>query len=538
MASDEPAGLTSDAEANSRERLGASAMSDSQGRRDAPAAVVPGTKERQPGARFGLFLCDFCETAAIENALAKIPEEIAARFEEIVVMLDAPEKSRSIEAEISDEVRLPNLRFHQPPRVTGYGATRKGAFEYARLRCFDSIIVLPAGTREGAQRLPLLLEHAQAEPEELIIAVDGRAIEESLLSRVAKRFSTFAQNRILGLQLEGYRSGLRLYPVEALVRIPYPLNTNDIRFDSELLLQMRALGVTIHEIPAMDFEGNEHEPARAPASGLELGPGVRRDLLDCVTALMYRLHQAHVTRDGRYLVDHDVHYTLKQSETGSHMQVVSAIAENSQVLDLGCSTGLLARLLQAKNVEVTGVDAEPRRHLAKELGEYYQRDLELPLELPYERIFDYVVCADVIEHLKNRQQLLRGARRYLKPDGRLIISTPNIAIWFYRLSLLVGRFEYGPRGVLDETHVHLYTGSSFRREVENAGFDVVRTRVTALPFEVVFESTGRSRFVRSLASAYHLLARIWPSMFAYQYVLEARITTLDDEATRESSPRP
>jgi hypothetical protein len=71
--------------------------------------------------------------------------------------------------------------------------------------------------------------------------------------------------------------------------------------------------------------------------------------------------------------------------------------------------------------------------------------------------------------------------------------------------------------------------------VENAGFDVLRQRVTALPFEVVFESTGRSRFVRGLAIAYHWLARLWPSMFAYQYVLEARITTLDEEAIVESS---
>ena len=95
-------------------------------------------------------------------------------------------------------------------------------------------------------------------------------------------------------------------------------------------------------------------------------------------------------------------------------------------------------------------------------------------------------------------------------------------------------FEYGPRGVLDEAHVHLYTGSTFRREIENAGFHVVRRRVTALPFEVVFESTGRSRFVRRLAFAYHLLARLWPSMFAYQFVLEARITTLDEESTSGS----
>jgi hypothetical protein len=141
------------------------------------------------------------------------------------------------------------------------------------------------------------------------------------------------------------------------------------------------------------------------------------------------------------------------------------------------------------------------------------------------------VVADVIEHLRQRTQLMRSARRFLKEDGRLIISTPNVALWFYRLSLLAGRFEYGPRGVLDETHVRLYTGASFRREVERAGFQVIRQRVTALPFEVVFQSTGRSRLVRTIAEAYHLLARAWPSLFAYQFILEAEIITLDQEAT-------
>jgi 2-polyprenyl-3-methyl-5-hydroxy-6-metoxy-1,4-benzoquinol methylase len=291
---------------------------------------------------------------------------------------------------------------------------------------------------------------------------------------------------------------------------------------------MRALGVAIHEEPLIDGTAGDG------SGNDDLGHSVSA----CTTAIGYRLHQFHVTRNGRYLVDHDVHYTLKSSKTGSHVQIVDAIEPGSRVLDLGCSYGLMARPLLAKNVRMTGVDAAAGDHLAKELEHYHQRDLELPLELPYGRIFEYVVCADVIEHLKNRNQLLRSVRRYLKSDGRLIISTPNVALWFYRLSLLVGRFEYGPRGVLDETHVHLYTGSTFRREVEKAGFQILRQRVTALPFEVVFESTGRSRLIRSLAFTYHLLARMWPSMFAYQYILEAQIVTLDEEATLEIGDAP
>jgi len=200
------------------------------------------------------------------------------------------------------------------------------------------------------------------------------------------------------------------------------------------------------------------------------------------------------------------------------------------VLDLGCSQGLLARPLAEKGVRVVGVDAGRAQGMAHELERYHRRDLEQPLDLPEERVFDYVVIADVLEHLRNRQQLLRGARRYLREDGRLVASTPNIALWFYRLSLLVGRFEYGPRGVLDRTHVHLYTHATFAREVERAGYRIVRERVTALPFEVVFESTGRSRAVRALARSYHALARWWPKLFAYQFILEAEITTLDGEA--------
>ena len=52
-----------------------------------------------------------------------------------------------------------------------------------------------------------------------------------------------------------------------------------------------------------------------------------------------------------------------------------------------------------------------------------------------------------------------------------------------------------------------------------------------MPFEVVFQSTGRSVWVQRIAGVYHLMARAWPEMFAYQFILEAEIETLDDEAT-------
>jgi 2-polyprenyl-3-methyl-5-hydroxy-6-metoxy-1,4-benzoquinol methylase len=472
--------------------------------------------------RFGLFLCDCSDADAIRKTLSRISPELDDWFEEVVVMLDRPSDSALATTAGLQPARGLDLRFHRPPRDSGFGAVRKAAFEYALRKGFDHVIVMRGDASQPPEKLPQLIAAALSDSARFVTATPGSTSvspgSHSSSRRLSHRLSTFIQNRILGLQLHDYRMSFRLYPCEALARIPFQLNADDELFDTEIILQMRALGIPIREVP-LD-EGIDDERARAA-----------EDLRACLAAIGYRLHQMHVTRDGRYLVDHDIHYTLKRSSTGSHVQIVAAIDPDSTVLDLGCSNGLLARPLLEKNVRVTGVDAGPGERLSKELADYYQRDLELPLELPYEREFDYVVCADVIEHLQNRAQLLRGARRYLKTDGRLIISTPNIALWFYRLSLLVGRFEYGPRGVLDRTHVHLYTGSTFRREIEMAGFTILRQRATSLPFEVVFESTGRSRLIRGLESGYHLMARLWPALFAYQHILEAQITTLDEEST-------
>jgi 2-polyprenyl-3-methyl-5-hydroxy-6-metoxy-1,4-benzoquinol methylase len=441
-------------------------------------------------------------------------------LEEIVVVQEPGSTTDWPPAEQLAPDRREVILLHRSPRDTGFGGVRKAAFEYALRRGFDFAIVMRDGLHPP-QLLPGLVHPVLVDPRRVVVA--SRVVRRGEPFRaVAHVLATGFLNRILGLRQHDYHSDFRLYPLAALRQIPFQLNADDRAFDMQLVIQCRALGVPIEEASAPPA-WREYPTARF---------GLTHVMRACGTALDYRLHQLHATRRGRYFVDHGVQYALKFSRTGSHMQIVDAIRPGSRVLDLGCSQGLLARPLREKNVRVTGVDARSPEGLADELDEYFQRNLEEPVELPTGRVFDHVLVADVIEHVRNPTQLLRSVRRFLKPEGSLIISTPNIAVWFYRLSLLVGRFEYGPRGVLDETHVHLYTRATFRRQVEKAGFQVLRERVTSLPFEVVFESTGRSRLIRAIASLYHLLARLWPGMFAYQFILEGAITTLDEEATK------
>ena len=484
----------------------------------------------EDGAPNGTVLCLFdCDRPElVSRAIECVSSAVAARLSEVLVVHE-----RSVAWPAADEWALAKssavpIKFHRNPRDYDYGDARKAAFEYVLAQEFEHVVCVRAGERHPVELLGDLLEAKDAYPKDLIIASrprsavpgEGDSRPGSATTR-DRRIGTRLHERILKLGMTDYQSSLRIYPTAALRSLPFQLNADDRTFETELLIQCRGLGVGIREVP-LARAWNEWDDAGTRRHG------IRRSAL---AAFGYRLHQLHVTRRGQYMIDHGIQYTLKHSSTGSHMQIVNAIASDARVLDLGCSQGLLARPLLEKSVRVTGVDVRPPGNLATELSEYFQRDLEEPCELPVGRVFDYVVVADVIEHVKNRTQLIRSARRYLKEGGRLIISTGNIALWFYRLSLLAGRFEYGPRGILDRTHVHLYTRDTFRREVERAGFHVLDEKVTSLPFEVVFESTGRSVWVQRLTGFYHWMARVWPEMFAYQFILEAEIGTLDHEAT-------
>ena len=80
--------------------------------------------------------------------------------------------------------------------------------------------------------------------------------------------------------------------------------------------------------------------------------------------------------------------------------------------------------------------------------------------------FNVIIFADTLEHLRNPDKILKRTKKYLKKDGSLIISLPNIANLRIRLSLLFGRFEYKSTGILDETHLRFYTLKSAQELIQ------------------------------------------------------------------------
>jgi ubiquinone/menaquinone biosynthesis C-methylase UbiE len=129
------------------------------------------------------------------------------------------------------------------------------------------------------------------------------------------------------------------------------------------------------------------------------------------------------------------------SETGEirlehyHRYVVAQqVAQDKIVLDLACGEGYGAALLSTVAQEVVGVDLDPEAidHARATYGHLERLRFECcdgtRTRLP-DASFDVVVSFETIEHVAEQEALLNEIRRVLKPEGILIISSPNRPIY-------------------------------------------------------------------------------------------------------------
>jgi O-antigen biosynthesis protein len=153
----------------------------------------------------------------------------------------------------------------------------------------------------------------------------------------------------------------------------------------------------------------------------------------------------------------------------------------NRILDLGCGGGALGRNLiaEGKAAEVVGVElfAAAAQAASAHYTRIYVGDIEA-MELPDEGGFDYVICGDILEHLKEPAAVVTKVHGWLKDDGRFICSVPNVRHWRVLYDLAVsGAWDYTDSGVLDKTHLRFFTRESCCRMLNEAGFTVVSSQM-------------------------------------------------------------
>jgi 2-polyprenyl-3-methyl-5-hydroxy-6-metoxy-1,4-benzoquinol methylase len=179
------------------------------------------------------------------------------------------------------------------------------------------------------------------------------------------------------------------------------------------------------------------------------------------------------------------YYTYHSKNTFStHSNILDLIGKNKTVLDVGCNKGYIGEHSDKSNTFYGLEYDDVALKIAKDIyTDAQQYDLNNLKKVGFNvQKFDVIIFADVLEHVLYPDQVLEYFKEYLADDGYIIISLPNIANWKVRLDLLFGKFDYTETGIMDRTHLHLYTFKSAQQLATNQGFNIVEVRAGATFF--------------------------------------------------------
>lgn len=295
----------------------------------------------------------------------------------------------------------------------------------------------------------------------------------------------------------------------------------------DFCLQLLDQGMTVVQDESVSID---HYPATVAL------PGYREHRLNYAAAqqeFLDRWNLDRVIQDGVAILerlptaarDAAVKPTSYFEHTRSDVQELVPVTAK-RILDIGCGAGRFGAALKARQtVHVTGIELNTQAAAAarSRLDDVRSANLETDeLDFP-DGQFDSVICADILEHLRRPEVVLKMIRRWLMADGTLVISVPNVRNHTVVQSLLAGNWTYESAGLLDADHVRFFTRRELEKLLFRAGFEVENLRMVPGEGFSAWVDQGRPREISlgglSIRAASEGDAA---EFFAYQYLAACR----------------
>lgn len=177
--------------------------------------------------------------------------------------------------------------------------------------------------------------------------------------------------------------------------------------------------------------------------------------------------------------------------------------DSSKLIEIGCSTGALAREYKKDNTACFYTGLEVDREYAKLAERYCDEVIHRDIETCTEDFFlsrldtDCWIFGDTLEHLKDPWLILSRIRKVIPDTGTVVACIPNAQHWSIQAKLNSGDFVYAESGLLDRTHLRWFTRKTIIEMFAAAGFEISHG------ISRIFEEPGRDRAleaIRSMAS--------------------------------------
>ena len=210
------------------------------------------------------------------------------------------------------------------------------------------------------------------------------------------------------------------------------------------------------------------------------------------------------------------------ADQSNPLNQISRIIDAGEVLDIGCGSGILGRLLAGKpGVVVDGIDPamSPDAPGLQGYRQFFSHRIEDLFDGRGIERYDWFVMADVIEHFSYPDEVLAELVTRAKPGARFLLSTPNVAHLSVRLNLLRGRFDYVDSGILESTHLRFFTLTTLQKVLRSAGLHVERVLLlNRVPSSNELIEFGWLRSLLALVAAGKDEA-----LYTYQFLAVARV---------------
>ena len=471
--------------------------------------------------KIGVLIVAYNAESTLANVLDRIPKDFAPQISAVLVCDDASH-DQTHDAALEYQRSTTHLPLHilRHPINLGYGGNQKAGYAWAQDLGLDVIVLLHGDGQYAPELLPEMVAPLLNGSAEAVFG--SRMMEQGAARRggmplyklVGNKILTRWENAMAGTHLSEWHSGYRAYSVSALQKLALERNSDGFDFDTQIILQLHASGARIVEIPIPTYYGDEI----CHVDGLKYGRQVM------VETFRYRLHKMGLG-SGKYIPQNHA-YEIKTSADSSHGVLLRQLGKISpcRVLDVGCSDGALGERIRTLGHVVVGIDVECHELVKGRLDNFIQADLDqgLPKDIP--GLFDVVLCADVVEHVRQPDVLLDELRAVVAPGGSVLVSIPNFGHWYPRVRTMFGLFDYDRRGILDRTHVRFFTHRSFKRLAQTAGYSVQRVACTGFPFDVL--SRGNTKIPKFVIAPLRVidmaLVKLRPPFFAYQFIYELK----------------
>jgi len=159
---------------------------------------------------------------------------------------------------------------------------------------------------------------------------------------------------------------------------------------------------------------------------------------------------------------------------GSRRSAYCWVPPKVRVLDIGCGFGESLAYHAARGCEAYGVEVDENiKRVAERFGFKVHVGPFAP-EVYRPDFFDYVTMDQVLEHVVDPVETLRGVEQILRPGGKVIISTPNSNGW--------GAYLFGRRWINWHApyHLHHFSVQSMKLAAEKAGLAVAQVRTITM----------------------------------------------------------